>query len=191
MLQIGERNARERNIANVRFLRMRAEDVSNEMSPLRLVTFGASFHWVDRVVVASHIYEMLEPGGGLVILAPSGIWSGTEPWKEVVVETIKDWLGEDRRAGSGTYKTAPLHQECLAQTPFSDLTVVDVHHPHVWTADSLIGYLYSTSFASKAVLGHLVEPFEKDLRNRLANLGSDDRFLEKIGFTIISGRKPR
>src|SRR5262245_18383532 len=55
MLQIGDRTARQRNIANVRFLTMRAEDVSNDMSPLRLVTFGASYHWTDRVVVASRI----------------------------------------------------------------------------------------------------------------------------------------
>jgi ubiquinone/menaquinone biosynthesis C-methylase UbiE len=191
MLQIGELTARQRNITNVRFLSMRAEDVSNEMSPLRLVTFGASFHWVDRVVVANRIYEMLEPGGGLVILAPSSIWRGAEPWKEVAVRTIKDWLGEERRAGSGMFKTAPRHEECLAQTPFSDLRVVDIHQLHVWTADSLIGYLFSTSFASKAVLGHLVEPFEKDLRNRLAMLATDDQFSDQIEYTIISGQKPR
>jgi FkbM family methyltransferase len=191
MLQIGERTARQKNITNVRFVNMRAEEISSEMSPLRLVTFGASFHWMDRVVVAGRIYELLEPGGGLVILAPSSIWRGAEHWKEVVIRTIKDWLGEERRAGSGTFKTAPLHEECLAQTLFADLSVVDIHQLHVWTADSLIGYLYSTSFASKAVLGHLREPFEKDLRNRLAKLATDDRFSDQIEFTIISGRKPR
>ncbi len=180
MLQIGECAARDSGITNVRFLKMRAEDVSNEVAPLRLATFGASFHWTDRVLVANRLYELIEPGGGLVVLAPSSIWRGPESWKQVVGRTIKDWLGEERRAGSGMFKTAPLHQECLAQTPFADVKVIDVHKMHVWTADCLVGYLYSTSFASRAVLGDLQEPFELDLRNRLAGLSTENQFSEEM-----------
>jgi ubiquinone/menaquinone biosynthesis C-methylase UbiE len=79
MLQVAARAAWERGIVNVRFLAMLAEDVPKEMAPLRLVTFGASFHWTDRVPVAIRLYDHIEAGGGLVVLAPSSIWprSGT------------------------------------------------------------------------------------------------------------------
>jgi hypothetical protein len=63
------------------------------------------------------------------------------------------------------------------------------HKMHVWNADSLVGYLYSTSFASRAVLGDLQEPFEMDLRTRLARYSADDEFPEAIDFTIISASK--
>jgi ubiquinone/menaquinone biosynthesis C-methylase UbiE len=87
MLQIGECAARDSGITNARFLKMSAEDVSNEVAPLRLATFGASFHWTDRVLVANRLYELLEPCGGLVVLAPSSIWRGPESWKQVVSKT--------------------------------------------------------------------------------------------------------
>jgi SAM-dependent methyltransferase len=190
MLDVGERSARKRAITNVRFLRMRAEEVSREVSPLRMATFGASFHWTDRVLVANRLYNLLEPGGGLVLLAPSSLWRGPEPWKQVVVQTLKDWLGADRLAASRPFRAAPLHEECLAQTPFVDLKVVDICKVHVWTTDSLVGYLYSTSFASKAVLGPLHDEFERDLRARLNTLRTEDGLAEEMEFTIISARKP-
>jgi hypothetical protein len=44
MLHIGQRAARDNGIANVRFLNLKAEDLPSAMPPLRLATFGASFH---------------------------------------------------------------------------------------------------------------------------------------------------
>jgi SAM-dependent methyltransferase len=191
MLDVAEQAAREMGVTNVRFYRMRAEDIPAEMAPLRMATFGASFHWTDRVQIGNRLYEMLEPGGGLVILAPSSIWRGEEQWKKVVHQTIRDWLGEERRAGSGTFAPGPTHELCLAQTPFSDVKSVDIYQDYVWSADTLIGLLYSTSFSSRAVLGGRVAGFEQDLRDRLAALCPLDVFPEQIEFTIISARKPR
>jgi ubiquinone/menaquinone biosynthesis C-methylase UbiE len=177
MLQVAERAARAKGIANVRFLRMRTEDLRDELAPLRLATFGASFHWTDRALVLARLYELLQPGGGLVILAPSSLWHGPEPWKQVVLSTIKDWLGEERRAGSGVFQPGLRHAEFLVQTGFSGPKVVAISKEHVWTADTLVGYLYSTSFASRAVFRERQGPFERDLRNRLASLSTQDRFL--------------
>lgn len=191
MLDVAQQAARKMGLTNIRFCRMRAEDIPAGMAPLRMATFGASFHWTDRVLVGNRLYEMLEPGGGLVILAPSSVWRGDEQWKKVVHQTIRDWLGEERRAGSGTFAPGPTHEQCLAQTPFSDIKRVDIYQDYIWSADTLVGLLYSTSFASRAVLGSQAPGFERDLRNRLAALSPLDVFPEQIEFTIISARKPR
>jgi SAM-dependent methyltransferase len=106
MLRLAERSARESGIGNVRFLKMRAEDVPDAIGPLRLATFGASFHWMDRVAVANRLYDMIEQGGGLV--APSSFWNGREPWQEAVIATVRHWLGEQRRAGSGAFEAVPF-----------------------------------------------------------------------------------
>jgi SAM-dependent methyltransferase len=190
MLRIAERTAREAGVGNIRFLHAKAEDVPDTIAPLRLATFGASFHWTDRVVVANRLYDMIEPGGGLVALSPASFWNGREVWHQVVIETIRHWLGAKRRAGSGTFKASPLHQDHLAQTRFTDIKSVDIRNPHIWTADSIVGYLSSTSFASRAVLGKSWSAFEKDLRARLAKLSSEDRFAEEIEISIVSARKP-
>jgi hypothetical protein len=65
--------------------------------------------------------------------------------------------------------------------------VTEIHKTHIWTADSIVGYLYSTSFASRAVLGNLQKSFEDDLRERLSRLSAADQF-EEIEFSIVSAR---
>jgi SAM-dependent methyltransferase len=188
MLRACERAAHDRGVTNIRFLNSRTEEVTNDISPLRLATFGASFHWMDRVFVAERLYNLMEPTGGIVAISPSNFLSGREPWQAIVIQTIKDWLGQERRAGAGLFKSTPLHQECLAQTPFTNIKLIDFHTTHVWTIDNFIGFLYSTSFASRAVLGDLQEPFEEDLRNRLSGISDTDRFVEEIEFSIVSAR---
>ena len=106
-----------------------------------------------------------------------------------VVDTIKRWLGNERRAGPGTHTARPLHQECLKQTPFCALTEVRFVQPHVWTYDGIIGYLHSTSFASRAVVGDNSANFEKDLRERLSGLSPDGRFADEIEYSVISARR--
>jgi ubiquinone/menaquinone biosynthesis C-methylase UbiE len=189
MLRIAERTAREAGVSNVRFLNARAEDVPGTIAPLRLATFGASFHWTDRTAVANRLYDMIEPGGGLVALSPASFWSGREAWHQVVIKTIRHWLGAERRAGAGLFKVGPLHQEYLAQTRFTDIKSVDIRKLHIWTADSIVGYLSSTSFASRAVLGKSWTAFENDLRARLTGHSSEDRFAEEIEISIVSARR--
>jgi ubiquinone/menaquinone biosynthesis C-methylase UbiE len=103
MLRACEGAARERGITNISFLNLKAEDVPDTVAPLRLATFGASFHWTDRVHVANRLHRLMEPAGGLVAISPSSFWRGREGWQRAVVETIKHWLGPERRAGAGLF----------------------------------------------------------------------------------------
>jgi hypothetical protein len=66
--------------------------------------------------------------------------------------------------------------------------VIEIHKTHIWTTDSIVGYLYSTSFASRAVLGNRRKSFENDLRERLSRLSAEDRFPEEMEFSIVSAR---
>src|SRR5258705_4889024 len=94
---------------------------------------------MDRALVANRLHKLMEPAGGLVALSPSSFWRGQEPWQQVVIRTIKDWLGEERRARAGGVQAGPLPQEWLLATPFSRIKVgplpythrLAAHH-HVW-----------------------------------------------------------
>jgi len=69
MIAEGRRAAEERDIANITWIQARAEDLPEVApGPYRLVTFGQSFYWTDEVPVAEAVYDMVEPGGALVLV---------------------------------------------------------------------------------------------------------------------------
>jgi ubiquinone/menaquinone biosynthesis C-methylase UbiE len=70
MLAEAERQARGRGLANLRWVRRRAEELPAGLGSFRCVVFAQSFHWMDRERVASTVFDMLEPGGAFVQLNP-------------------------------------------------------------------------------------------------------------------------
>lgn len=58
--------AEEADIDNATCVCMRAEELPGELGLFRVVTFGQSFHWMDRPKVASIVHDMLQPGGEVV-----------------------------------------------------------------------------------------------------------------------------
>ena len=141
--------------------------------------------------MAELVYDRLEAGGGLVLIAGGAIWNGKQEWEKVVVATIQKWLGPERRAGGGVFEQGELHQEVLKRTRFDSITTFDVAAEYDWTIEDILGYLYSTSFSSKRVLGDRIDAFEKDLRQALAALSEGAAFKQRIEFTAISTRKPK
>jgi 2-polyprenyl-3-methyl-5-hydroxy-6-metoxy-1,4-benzoquinol methylase len=58
--------ADEAEIENATWACMLAEDLPGGLGTSRVVTFGQSFHWMDRTTVASVVHGMLQPGGEVV-----------------------------------------------------------------------------------------------------------------------------
>ncbi len=189
MLRVAMEEARRVGAGTIAFRQMRAEEVDHSLAPLRLATFGASFHWTDRTAVATRLHRMLAPGGGLVILSPPSILDGDQPWKDVLRGTIARWLGPRRRAGSGTYAPRGLHEEHLAATPFPPPVVRTFHDRWSWSSESILGLLESTSFASRAVLGRDADLFAADLCERLLAVAPEDQFGEDVEITVHALRK--
>jgi SAM-dependent methyltransferase len=151
-----------------------------------LITAGAAFHWMDRNLVASRAAASLQPGGVLAIAGVNSTWNGDELWQKKAVEVIQRWLGPRRRAGSGKFAVSGgRHEDVLRATGFPSVTETTFIAEHNWTLDDFIGYLYSTSFAAKSVLGERAPGFEADLRATLLALEPSGQFSEKLRFHVI------
>jgi len=156
-----------------------------------LVTAGASFHWMDRHLVGSIVArDLLVPGGMLVILGSTSLWHGKEPWHGIVRDVIRHWCGEDRRAGTGLFQTpSEPRQAALERLGYAvDETMFEVDHE--WSLRTLLGYLYSTSFASPGVLAGNRDPFEADLMASLLAHDHSGQYCETLRFHLILARPP-
>ena len=105
----GARRAADAGLTNVRWVAGRAEDIPDRaLGRFRLVTFGQSFHWTERDVVAAAVYQTLDPGGWLALIWPTVVGRpqprgpGYPPIPHDVIRAILDgYLGPRRRAGQG------------------------------------------------------------------------------------------
>lgn len=187
MVESARQLATDLRLTNVRVDRMRAEELTRDVAPLRLAVFGASFHWTDRVRVADQVYDLLEPNGHLAILAPGGIDTGTTDWELAIRDVLARYQGSHRPAGTGIYVQGERHEEVLKRSRFARIDVIEIPIQEQWTIDQIVGFLYSTSFASKAVLGERVRAFERDLRAALQSLQSepDVPLTKHVEHTII------
>ena len=155
-----------------------------------LVTISRAFHWMDRDRVLSRLDSVVAIDGAVAVFADRSFWNPDSEWKQIVKECITDYLGSERRAGSGTYDIDDRpHADVLTASAFSEVEESVIPVRRTWTVDSVIGNLFSTSFASQAVLGSKADFFESDLRERLAPFSHS--LVEDNAFAVQIGRRPR
>jgi SAM-dependent methyltransferase len=118
--------AADRN-ENIEWVQARAEDLPDATpGPYRLITFGQSFWWTDRGSVAEITYDLLAPGGALVLIdhtvegrePPPNPGAPPIPHDRIRL-VVEKYLGVTLRAGQGL-RVAPVQpaRELLAGTRF-------------------------------------------------------------------------
>lgn len=173
-----------------RWLRMRAEELPAGLGEFDAVTFGQSFHWVDRDVVPATVHDMLRPGGALVHVSDWQAEMRTVdglPYPAIPYAAIEDLitqhLGPVRRAGQGArpHGTPGAEVEVLARAGFEgpDLHIVRGGQHLVRTEDDVVAWTYSLSYAAPHLFGEQRDDFETDLRRMLRAESPSGLFSER------------
>jgi SAM-dependent methyltransferase len=202
MLAEGRRVAEERGLANIRWVRARAEELPGAApGPYRLVTFGSSFHWTDEARVAEAIYDLLEPGGGLALIVhtvegrPVPPSPGPPPIPHDELEAlVTRYLGSTRRAGQGM---APVRnhrfEDVLVHTRFGEPKSIFVPGipDLVRDTESVLSGYFSFSSSAPHLFGDRIGDFARDVRELLASRSPDGVFWDWPGDTeVVLARKP-
>jgi SAM-dependent methyltransferase len=195
MLLEAHHTARQKSLANIEWIcgeSGRLMELAPRIGQVDLTVMGRSFHWMDRGKTLKELYSMTLSTGGIAILGESGSRDDVStPWREIIWGTVKRWLGEERKAGTTGIYTQPdrNHQTLAKESPFRNVEVVRIDLERTWNLDEIIGYLYSTSWASIPVLGEKREPFENELRQRLMECEPSGRFHETATVEVIMAWK--
>lgn len=185
MLAEARGRAERAGVSRIRWIEGEAEDIDGDYGPVRLTTAGVSFHWMNKSLVLEKVYALAEKGGGMSIIHDSSPVRGkskTEDWKMKRKELIIKYLGEERRAGDHLYKEfvpekRPF-EEIIAESPFKTFEFREYPYTTERTIDEIIGFLYSTSYASKRLFGDRAGEFEQELQQELLKLVPSGRFVE-------------
>jgi SAM-dependent methyltransferase len=194
MLALAEQklSGRLARTTTVHFWRARIE----EFEPPRawrasLVTFCRSFHWIDQPRVLRHLARIVDAGGVIAVLSDRSLWEAGNDWQIATRDLIQSFLGRERRAGEGIFSVhGRSFEDILEESPFSSVEQHVIPIQRTWTFESILGYLYSTSFAAPSLFGERISQFEAELRELLTDLSPEDRFHEENEFTVLLARRP-
>jgi ubiquinone/menaquinone biosynthesis C-methylase UbiE len=190
MLKEGKTTAGSRGISNITWLKGNSgglPDMAGQIGMVNLTVIARAFHWMNREQTLHDLFKITVPGGGVAVISDSGPYDRTLiPWKETIQQTVKTWLGEERKAGTeGTFSHPKRRFETyLKESEFRNYEEATCPAERNWTLDEIIGYMYSTSLASPPVLGNKKDAFEADLRERLLKIETTGRFKESVEIVI-------
>lgn len=184
MLDEGKRVARRLGIDNVKWVHARAEDVSVAPGSVDLVTIGEAFHRLDQDLILRRIRQWLKDDGCVALVGCFGILHGGSPWQRSLCHALSKWT--KARSGAPARSRGKIHDtRRLAEAGFGGVANREFTDSHVWTRDSILGHLHSTSRFSPSALGEELDDFENAV---LCALGPDElsRFPQEIscGYSI-------
>lgn len=183
--------------------RASAEDIARlDLSPMRAVTFGQSFHRVTRTTVAEAVYDLLEPGGAIILIthdrdtrpAPPGPGDPAIP-DRAVQDLITRYLGPERRSGNrlADSYSSERWEVSLAKTRFGEtVTLRAAGRPDITRdVDGVISGYLSMSYAAPHLFGDRLDKFVDDLRSLLEARTPTGSFWDWPGDTVaVIARKP-
>jgi 2-polyprenyl-3-methyl-5-hydroxy-6-metoxy-1,4-benzoquinol methylase len=191
MIKVGLQQCERSGVRNVCWKLGRAEDFEASPGSFEMITIGEAFHRMDRPLVARRALEWLGPGKCIAVMGCNSVWKGKETWQLRAVEVLARWTkhGETGRRRA-RIRQRPSDRQILREAGFVNIRNRRFPTKHTWSIDSFIGYLYSTSVASRRVLGDNVEAFETDLRRELLGCDSSGCYGETVHFFYDLARRP-
>jgi SAM-dependent methyltransferase len=198
MLREAERLASERGVHNATWVKMRAEELPAGLGQFRVITFGASFHWMDRPRVAAIVRQMLDASGAVVqVDSPArGNPPDTEdglpfpaPPNAAIAGLRAIYLGRGTRAGQGIRNSSPDGEDAVFQAAgFRPGVRVSVPDGRVIerTADDMVAYVFSLSSSAPHLFGTRIADFERELREILLKASPYGRFAVRLPPTYLT-----
>ncbi|MEU2251376.1 class I SAM-dependent methyltransferase [Streptomyces sp. NPDC019224] len=173
---------------------VRAEEFTPPQERYRadLVTCARAFHWMDRPAVLAMVDRVTAPGATLAIMGDGSLWTHPAPWTVALRQLIQSSLGSERRAGTtGVYaEPGRRYEGDLAESAFSDVEEHHVPLRRVWTPETVVGYLRSTSFARPGLFGDRHPRFETEVRALLEHAAPESGLVEDGVFDVLLARRP-
>jgi SAM-dependent methyltransferase len=160
---------------NVSVVQTRVEEMP-DVGTFVLTTAGRSIHWFASDDLFARL-EAITPR-----LALLGELASESDAQTTVLEIARAF----RKSDSGRARDRRTYAEILSASPFSDVEQISVEVERTWTVDQLIGFAYSTSFASKIRLGDRSAAFEAAARERLKS-----EYRERARVDAIIGTRPQ
>ena len=194
MIEEARRLAAERSIGNATFVLARAEELPLDLGRFDVVTFAASFHWMDRPLVAATVRRMLTTTGVVVHVDVDRSEPDRAddlhppPPDDAIGALVRRYLGDQRRAGQFVGFVSPGDEDVVWRAAgFAGPTIVRVPSGVVLarTVDDVEAATLSMSSCAPHLFGPRLDEFRGDLRAVLDATARDGLFDVHVPDTVL------
>jgi len=167
--------------------------IKERLGTFKFATICRAFNWMNQEQTLKDLDHLIDEDGGVALFGDKSFWTGDEEWQQAVKKVVQQFLGEERRAGKGKFKIPDeLWDEIMARSAFRFIAIHDVPIVRSWDVESIIGYLFSTSFAAPHFFGDQLDNFKEEVKNTLLSINPKGVFQENAVWAITLGsKKPR
>jgi SAM-dependent methyltransferase len=149
MLTQGRHEAAQTSVSGISWLQGDDRSVAELLARHRFdaCVMGSSFHWMDRDHVLASLDGLITDRGGIALLGNEvSSWTEDAAWAEVCRKVIVEFLGPQRRAGSGSY-TDPIerHEAVLARSAFKTIETHNLATRHLLSVEDVVELQLSMS----------------------------------------------
>jgi SAM-dependent methyltransferase len=193
-IEFGKRKAEHLGVGNIRWITATAEEVVLD-GLFDLVAIGNAFHRLDRDAVAKRIVPHLTELGCVALLWGGSPLHGDLGWQRALQATLDRWTDALRArdripVGWDSAIDRDPHEHVLRRAGLVWEGTFEHSVPRRWTIESLIGFVYSSSFLNRVVLANRAEEFERDLGRELLGGQPDGLFDQTLTFAYDLARRP-
>jgi trans-aconitate methyltransferase len=157
--------------------------LAGRLGPLRLVTMGRSFHWMDRAATLAQLDTMVEPAGTVALISDDHPDVPANAW-HAAFKAITDRVGMRDPAKAQRKANWLTHDAVLLDSPFRVLEQIAVVHAQRVTIDELVMRCRTMS----SVAAHAAE-FADELRATLAPFADGGSLTEVIASKALLARR--
>jgi ubiquinone/menaquinone biosynthesis C-methylase UbiE len=175
MIEQARQDALRHGVTNVLWHVGKVEDLEIPPQSLGMITIGEAFHRVDQRRVLENGRRWLRPGGTFVILGGTSNFEPALPWQRAAADVVRKWTGLENVPYVSASFIAGTVKQCEDQMNDNGFENIASHRfamRHTWTKESIVGYLFSTSFCSRKALGTNADAFAADMADSLSKVGS-------------------
>lgn len=185
MLQEGASMATTLGLQNVNWVQAKAECLEIDSNSVDLVTIGEAIHRLDQDLVLMHIRNWLKSKGCVAVAGCYGVLHGSQPWQVSLRRAVERWTNQRRQNDSRRWRGADHDTARLLKAGFQSVLNRTFSISHVWTSESILGNLHSTSQFSISALGDEIGDFDKSVLTAL-EAEETNQFPQTIpcGYTI-------
>jgi trans-aconitate methyltransferase len=183
MLRIAD--ARFGTIGNIRFIRGSSFELPAGLGPLRLVTMGRSFHWMDRATTIELLDGMIEPGGVIALFGSETVDVPENAWVKEYQALVRRYGETDAthvRRRSGVWVR---HEAILLDSSFSTLEQVAVIERHQVTIEHMVDRAFSRSSTAPDRLGDAAPRLAREIEALLCPIAHDGVLIEVVATNAL------